>query len=171
MSPSQSLSYDLKSKMITNLTVWKHILIVHWTLPLDCTHELPPAEALMNQMRSRIEIDRYLHLTKRFCLESSFYFIIFTWMEYLGLSKIIPWPNQAMELYLVWDSESETTKDGTLMTTDMTVEDASSSDDDSPSRKRKKSRGKNKSKKKKKRSSTSSSTEDSEAFWFVISTR
>ena len=97
------------------------------------------------------------------------------WLNYLSeksgsiLSKIIPWPNQAMELYLVWDSESETTKDGTLLTSEMTVEDASSSSG-SPSRKRKKSRRKSKSKKKK-GSSASSSTEDSEAFWFAISSR
>lgn len=60
-----------------------------------------------------------------------------------------PFQSEAMELYLVWDSESEVTKDGTLLETCMRVDDESS--DDSAPRARK-------SKKKKRKHSSSSSS-------------
>ena len=60
--------------------------------------------------------------------------------------------SEAMELYLVWDSESEVTKDGTLLETCMRADDES--DDSSPrARKRKKTQ-------KRKRSPSSSSQEE-----------
>ena len=46
-----------------------------------------------------------------------------------------PFQSEAMELYLVWDSESEVTKDGTLLETCMRADDESS--DDSAPRARK----------------------------------
>ena len=59
-----------------------------------------------------------------------------------------------MTLYLVWDSESETSKDCTMLTTGMSATDANYGDDDeSPKPKRKKP----------KRSSTESDSETDES--------
>ena len=63
---------------------------------------------------------------------------------------------QAMELYLVWDSESEVTKDGTLLESCMRADDSSSA---SPSRHKRKTK-----KTKKRKKSTSSVEETSEEF-------
>ena len=63
-----------------------------------------------------------------------------------------PFQSEAMELYLVWDSESEVTKDGTLLETCMRADDESSDDSAPPARKSKKT-------KKRKRSSSSSGEE------------
>ena len=49
-----------------------------------------------------------------------------------------PFQSEAMELYLVWDSESEVTKDGTLLETCMRVDDESSDDSAPRARKSKK---------------------------------
>lgn len=60
-----------------------------------------------------------------------------------------------MELFLVWDSESEVTKDGTILESSMTAEDADS-DSDSSARKPKKKKAKKKAKKRKSTSSSAS---------------
>ena len=70
---------------------------------------------------------------------------------------------QAMELYLVWDSESEITKDGTLLDNSFKVVDGSDDSSDSTSsggRGKKRKRRDKKTKKKKRSSSSQSDSED-----------
>ena len=62
---------------------------------------------------------------------------------------------QAMELYLIWDSESEVTKDGTLLESCMRADDESSVSDSPKQRETKKT---------KKRKKSTSGEETSEEF-------
>ena len=62
----------------------------------------------------------------------------------------------------MWDSESEITKEGTILGTNMKVEDASDDSSSAPE-KHKKKKNKKEKKKQKKRKSTTSSSSSSEA--------